>query len=81
MAKPLIVAEADVKHCRFLGTVEGNSGYGKNPRWETTAQWYAQKKAEELGATHMIFTQMKAYGAFNGKADAKAFACLPATRP
>ena len=74
-AKPSSVSEAEVANCRFIATVEGSSGYGKNPRWETIAQWYAGKEAERLGATHVVFTQMRPRGAFNGEADARAYTC------
>ncbi len=74
-SKPEEAQSEAVGHCRLIGEVVGNSGYGKNPRWQPIAKTYAQKKAEALGATHIVFTGYKNIGSFNGEADAKAYSC------
>lgn len=70
--------EADataVADCRFLGTVAGSSGYGKNPGWQPLAKVSAEIKAGQLGATHVVFTNYRAIGSFNGEATGKAYTC------
>jgi hypothetical protein len=74
-AKPDEVSEAAVQHCRFLSRVDGSSGYGKNHDWRAMAKGNAERKAGNLGATHIVFTRLYAVGAFNGEASAKAYAC------
>jgi hypothetical protein len=74
-AKPDEVSEADVQNCRFLSKVDGSSGYGKNFGWQAIAKVNAEKKAGELGATHIVFTDFRPVGAFNGEASARAYTC------
>lgn len=74
-AKPDEVDESAVRNCQYIAKVVGNSGYGKNPRWQAIAKSYAQRKAEALGATHIVYTDMRTVGSFNGEADAKAYLC------
>ena len=74
-SKPEEAQSDAVSNCRFIGNVVGTSGYGKNPRWQPIAKTYAERKAETLGATHIVFTGYKTIGAFNGEADAKAYSC------
>lgn len=74
-AKPDEVDESAVRNCQFIAKVVGSSGYGKNPRWQPIARSYAQRKAEAMGATHIVYTDMRTVGSFNGEADAKAYLC------
>lgn len=74
-AKPDEVSEAAVQNCRFLTKVDGSSGYGKNFGWQTIAKASAEKKAGALGATHIVFTDYRPVGAFNGEASARAYVC------
>ena len=74
-AKPEFVTESDIANCKYIANVEGSSGYGKNPRWEPIARTYAERKAEALGATHLVLTSYRARGSFNGEVDAKAYTC------
>ena len=70
--------EADataVADCRFVGTVAGNSGYGKNLGWKPSAKASAEVKAGQLGATHVVFTNFRAIGSFNGEVTGKAYTC------
>lgn len=64
-----------VANCRFLGMVEGSSGYGKNNGWQKLAKQAAFRRAEQLGASHILLEQMIPVGAFNGIIVAKAFSC------
>ncbi len=74
-AKADIVTESEVKNCRFISTLSASSGYGKNPQWQSIAKRYAERKAEGLGATHLVITNIQANGSFNGSVDGKAYAC------
>ncbi|CAL1239123.1 hypothetical protein [Candidatus Methylocalor cossyra] len=74
-AKPDEVSEAAVKNCRYLGQVEGSSGYGKNFGWQPLAKADAERKADRIGATHIVWKDFEPVGAFNGEARAKAYAC------
>jgi hypothetical protein len=74
-AKPDEVSEADVQNCRFLSRVDGSSGYGKNFGWQAIAKASAERKAGTLGATHIVFTDYRPVGTFNGEASAKAYVC------
>lgn len=74
-AKPDEVSEAAVKNCRFLSNVEGSSGYGKSAGWQAIAKSQAEQKAGAMGATHVVFTDFRPVGAFNGEASARAYVC------
>ena len=39
LALPHQAGETDVKSCRFLGRVSGDSGYGKNNDWKSLAKY------------------------------------------
>ncbi len=75
IANPSEVKESVVKDCNFLGKVEGSSGYGKNTGWQPLAKSAALHRAEELGASHVVWQQMIPVGAFNGIAVARAYGC------
>ena len=74
-AKPDEVSEAAVKDCRFLSQVDGSSGYSKRSDWKSVAKARAERKAGSLGASHIVFTNYRAVGAFNGEATARAYDC------
>ncbi|QXP85598.1 hypothetical protein [Methylococcus sp. Mc7] len=75
-AKPDIVTENDVKSCRFLKTVMGSSGYGKNlGSWQPQAKASAEREASQIGASHIVWGDLKSSGTFNGIATAKAYDC------
>lgn len=74
-AKPDEVSEAQVKDCRFLDVVSGSSGYGKNTGWQAIAKAHAEQKAGSIGATHIVWKDLRSVGVFNGEASAKAYAC------
>lgn len=74
-AKPDEVSESVVKHCRFLGKVAGHSGFGKNMGWQALAKVNAEKTAGKMGATHIVFTDYRGTGSFNGEATGKAYIC------
>ncbi|MEY4683657.1 MAG: hypothetical protein RLZ25_116 [Pseudomonadota bacterium] len=75
IAKLPDLPEEQAGRCRALGDVSASSGYGKNPNWQPIARTYAEKKAENLGATHVSSIQFIAGGSFNGEARLKAYAC------
>lgn len=75
IAKLPELPDAEASRCRPLGDVSASSGYGKNPNWQPIARTYAEKKAENLGATHVGAIQFIAGGSFNGEARLKAYAC------
>lgn len=74
-AAPVEVSEAEVRQCRMLSKVVGSSGYGKKSAWRPAARENAMRKAGAEGATHVVFTGMRAVGVFNGVARAQAYAC------
>jgi len=75
MATPNEVRESEVGDCRFLGKVEGSSGYGKNAGWQPLAKASALHRAEKLGASHVVWEQMYPVGVYNGIAVARAYSC------
>jgi hypothetical protein len=77
MALPQVVHHDDVKHCHFLGKVHGSSGHGRHHghSWKSIAKHRALVKGKKLGATHVVWHNSKAIGAFNGVVDGKAYAC------
>ncbi len=75
LAKPSEVKESAVRDCNFLGKVEGSSGYGKNMGWQPLAKSAALHRAQELGASHVVWQRMIPVGAFNGIAVARAYGC------
>ncbi len=74
-AKPDEVSEAQVRDCQYLSTVSASSGYGKNFGWQPIAKANAEKKAGAIGATHIVWADLRQVGTFNGEASAKAYAC------
>ena len=74
-AKPIESSENDVKNCQYLKDIEGKSGYGKDYNWKANAKYFALKKAEEIGASHVVWKKFESVGAFNGVATAKTFQC------
>ncbi|SMF93340.1 hypothetical protein SAMN02949497_0618 [Methylomagnum ishizawai] len=75
LAKPDEVSEAQVRGCQYLSTVAGSSGYGKHFGWQPIAKADAEKRAGAIGATHIVWSDIRQVGAFNGEAKAKAYAC------
>lgn len=74
-ALPHVVHHDAVKHCRYVGSVHGSSGYGKHQDWKSLAKHRALVKAEKLGATHVVLHNLKHTGTWNGSVDGKAYAC------
>lgn len=74
-AQPLEVSAFNVQNCRFIETVEGTSGYGKKPEWQSFAKSSALMQAEKLGASHVVWERFIPFGAFNGIATGKAYTC------
>ncbi|MFN5745094.1 MAG: hypothetical protein ACK443_03260 [Methylococcaceae bacterium] len=74
-ANPVEASTSQIRDCKFLGQVEGSSGYGKNLRWQPIAKANAKRKAESLGATHVEYTQATTIGSFNGAISARAYLC------
>lgn len=64
-------------HCRLLGTVRGDSGFGKHLRvtWVELARERARKKADALAATHIVWESSRVRGIANGHVVAGAYAC------
>lgn len=75
MADPTEALESTVQNCRFLGKVEGTSGYGKNAGWKPLAKHSALNRAEKMGASHVVWEQFITIGSFNGAAVARAYSC------
>jgi hypothetical protein len=75
LAQPLEVSAANVQNCHFVDRIEGTSGYGKKPEWQSLAKYSALTQAEKLGASHVVWERLTPIGAFNGTATAKAYNC------
>lgn len=59
------VASSKVGGCQYVGDIRGFSGWGKAARsaWKDKAKHQALGKADELGATHVVWTRLpKSYG-------------------
>ena len=74
-ALPRQVADAEVKSCRFISWVSGDSGYGKNNDWKGSAQQVALRQAERLGASDVVWERYTPTGSFNGMVDGKVYLC------
>lgn len=74
-AQPRVADQQITASCQYLSDVEGNSGYGKKADWKVFAQDSALKKAEKLGASHVVWDRYYPVGAFNGIAVAKVYRC------
>ncbi len=75
--RPSEATRADVAACRSLGEVRGDSGHGRHAGvgWVRTAEADALRKADALGATHVVWEDRRSRGAFNGRVLASAWAC------
>lgn len=73
LAQPLEVSASDVQNCHFVDTIEGSSGYGKKPEWQSFAKYSVLTQAEKLGASHVVWARFTPIGAFNGTVSAKEF--------
>lgn len=74
-AKPDEATAGQVQHCRFIDNVSGSSGYGKNAGWMPIAKAKAERRAGNLGATHIVWSGFRSTGVFNGAAEARAYDC------
>jgi hypothetical protein len=74
-AKPDEATDAQVQNCQFLSEVTSSSGYGKNSGWKSIAKVRAESKAGSIGATHIVWSNFRDVGAFNGEATARAYDC------
>jgi hypothetical protein len=70
-----VVDVGAIVNCRYLNDVEGSSGYGKNMNWQSLAKYSALNKAEELGASHVVWENFYPVGGFNGTVTGKAYIC------
>lgn len=75
LAQPLEASVANVQNCQYVDMVEGTSGYGKKPEWQSLAKYSALTQAEKLGASHVVWERFTPIGAFNGTVTAKAYNC------
>ena len=67
--------DSEVQNCQYLDNVEGSSGYGKKLNWERRAKHSAMSRAEQLGASHLVWIKLNDVGVFNGSAVGKAYNC------
>ncbi|MCX7108330.1 MAG: hypothetical protein NTV66_12295 [Methylococcales bacterium] len=74
-AQPQVAEMASVQNCHYLNKVEGSSGYGKNNNWQSLAKYSALSRADQLGASHVVWDQLYSVGGFNGVVIAKAYNC------
>lgn len=75
LASPQIAESQSIQSCQYLQDIEGSSGYGKNYNWTVLAKHSVLTKAEELGASHIVWERFYPIGAFNGIAVAKVYHC------
>jgi len=75
MAKPIEARLSTLGNCQFLGKVEGSSGYGRKYDWLRPAKSSAIQRAENLGASHVVWERMVPVGVYNGHAVARVFSC------
>jgi len=76
--EPPVEATSDaVEYCESLGMVGGHSGYGKHGgvHWEQIAKGRAVRKADSLGATHIVWENASPRGAFNGHVTGTIYEC------
>ena len=78
-AQPQVAEMASVQNCHYLNKVEGSSGYGKNNNWQSLAKHSALSRADQLGASHVVWDRFYAVGAFNGVVIANAYDCDSST--
>jgi len=74
-ATPQEAIAEEVASCHFFDTIEASSGYGKKFNWQSIAKEAAFQKAEELGASHLVWDRFNPIGAFNGVAIARLYKC------
>lgn len=72
------VREADektVSECKFLGSVQGSSGFGNIAAsvGMQNAKNEATEKAAALGATHVVFGEIR--GGYSPSVQGRAYAC------
>lgn len=72
------VIQADEKmiaDCKFLGQVEGSSGFGNIAATAgmTNARNQATERAAAMGATHILFTNVS--GGYSPSAQGRAYRC------
>ncbi|MCX7088836.1 MAG: hypothetical protein NTV00_12395 [Methylococcales bacterium] len=75
MAQLMEVEAVATTRCHFIDTVQGFSGYGKKTEWKSYAKSDVRNRATELGASHVVWAQFNATGAFNGTVVAKLYDC------
>lgn len=74
---PVEATSDAVEYCQSLGMVSGHSGYGKHGgvHWERIAKGRALRKADSLGATHIVWESANPRGAFNGHVTGNIYEC------
>jgi hypothetical protein len=74
---PVEATSDAVEYCESLGMVSGHSGYGKHGgvHWERVAKGRALRKADNLGATHIVWESATPRGAFNGHVTGNIYEC------
>lgn len=75
LAQTQAAQDADVRECTYVSRVEGSSGYGKTANWKDFARHSALRRAEKMGATHVVWERFVPVGAFNGMAIGRSYAC------
>lgn len=76
-AKPVEITLNEASRCISIGHFTGGSGYGKNPGWKSIANTYAERSAENGGATHVVPISSRQIGAFNGEVTLAGYRCEP----
>ena len=74
-AQPTETRLSKVENCQFLAKVEGSSGYGRKYNWLRHAKASAIERAENAGASHIVWEKMIPVGVYNGRAIARVFNC------
>lgn len=66
-----------IDDCEHLGSVQAHSGYGKHGgiHWEQIAKGRALRKADDSGATHIVWESAHGRGAFNGSVQGTMYDC------
>ena len=71
-----VTAGASVtQSCRYVGTVQGTSGFGKHPDWVEAAKQDALHKSKGFQAPKLVWTKVHPTGSFNGQVTALAYQC------
>ncbi len=74
-AAPRQATDAEIKSCRFVSWVSGDSGYGKNNDWKGIAKQEALRNAEKLGGSDVVWERFIPIGSFKGMVDGKVYDC------